>query len=149
MYVPDTPWSWRGFSFGIPIWLDCTESNLPCAALFLGTANIQYNGVSVNVAMPTLVRDVLTGVTTISAPGATDIIAQVPAPDGWSPGLWSEDRGVVWMWNQWTNCPDCGEKRQVGLSPTVTLPVLLANATELRCVCLECRCQAEVQCQQR
>ncbi len=148
MYVPDTPWSWRGFSFGIPIWLDCTESNLPCAALFLGTTNIQYNGVSVNVAMPTLVRDVLTGVTTISAPGATDIIAQVPAPDGWYPGLWSEDRGVVWMWNQWTNCPDCwGEAAGGIIDPTVTLPVLLANAADYDAYASNVAAQAEVQCQ--
>lgn len=148
MYLPDAPWSWRGFSLGTPIWLDCTESSVPCATLFPGTTNIQYNGVSVNVATPTLVRDVFTGVTTISAPGSTDIIAQVLAPDGWYPGLWSEDRGVVWMWNQWTNCPDCwGEPAGGIIDPTVTLVVLLADAADYDAYASNVAAQAEVQCQ--
>jgi hypothetical protein len=132
MYMPDTPWCWRGFGFGVPFWLDCSGSDLPCAALFPGTTNIEYNGVSVNVATPVLVRDVFTGVTTITAPGSTDIIAQVAAPDGWYPGLWSEDRGVVYLFEQWTNSVDSleswGEPEGGIIDPTVTLTVLLADA---------------------
>jgi SAM-dependent methyltransferase len=87
----------------------------------------------------------------LSAPGSTDIIAQVAAPDGWYPGLWSEDWGVVWLFEQWTNSVDSleswGEPEGGIIDPTVTLTVLLANAADYDTYSSNVVAQWEAQCQ--
>jgi uncharacterized repeat protein (TIGR03803 family) len=127
LYLPFTPWQWQAYSTdgGQPFWVDC--SALPCIDLLPVSTNL--NGVPLLAAV--LTKNVLTGETLFQSGWSTDVVARIPAPSGYQPGALSEDRGVWWLWQQWTNCPDCwGEPDGGILPPTVTLNVLLADIND-------------------
>jgi outer membrane lipoprotein-sorting protein len=127
IYLPFTPWQWQAYSLdgGQPFWVDC--SALPCIDLLPVSTNL--NGVALLAAV--LTKNVLTGETLFQSGWSTDVVARIPAPSGYQPGALSEDRGVWWLWQQWTNCPDCwGESDGPILPPTVRLKVLLADIND-------------------
>lgn len=128
IYLPwMAPGQWRAFSFygEEPAWV-CSDMLQACTNL--SSTNLQLHGMTVTETRILLTKNVLTGTALVQSTDTTDIIASVAAPGGYYPGMLSEDRGVLSMWQQATNCPDCW-----GLSitdippPTVTLTVNLAD----------------------
>jgi hypothetical protein len=127
IYISFSPWEWHGYSLdgGLPFWVDC--SALPCAELLPSSGDLK----GVSLLHGVLTKNVLTGETVLQSEWSTNVIARIPAPSGYQPGVRSEDRWVWWQWQQWTNCPDCWGVPEEGIvPPTVTLKVLLADAQD-------------------
>ncbi len=124
LWLPNEPWHWQAYSLdgGLPFFVDC--SAVPCSALLPASTNL--NGV--DIFSIDLAKNVLTGEILFQSSWSTDVIARVEAPSGYQPGTASEDRGVWWEWQQYTNCLACWTDPGAPiLPPIVTLTVLVAD----------------------
>jgi alpha-tubulin suppressor-like RCC1 family protein len=111
---------------GQPWWADCSQ--VDCTNLLTSPTNL-VSGVTAYPVV--LTKNLLTGETTMHSPGTTNVVATVPAPAGFEPGVLSEDASV-WQWyQQFLQCVDCwGFDGDDVPPPTVLLVIYLADVND-------------------
>jgi hypothetical protein len=146
IYLPwMEPGQWRAFSLGggEPAWVSA-EMLETCADLTF--TNLQLNGIAVAATPVLLSKNVLTGDAVVQATDTTNIVSAIAAPSGYYPGMFSEDRDILYEWQQVTNCPDCWGLTPDNIpAPTVTLNLFLASLNDYPAYASNLEAEAELQ----
>jgi hypothetical protein len=129
IYLPFSPWDWRGYPTDWPLWCDSTSltclESLPTSTNFM--TSIEWSNVP--LASVILTMNVLSGVTTVESSDSTDVLATIAAPSGYQPYTNSADH---WLWDwyvQATNNPDWwGFTPGQIPPPIITLQTYLADS---------------------